>query len=140
MLPGAPTWHARSVVAPHILLRPDRPPPAPLVPAGCLLRPSHPADIDSLGALYFHSYDPGQACASLAEATADIRAAFAGEYGELCPAASLVAVTADQQIVAAIQVVKRASWPGTPDWLFVIELFAARAHRRRGLARSLIIR
>jgi N-alpha-acetyltransferase 10/11 len=124
----------------HTLIRSGGSTPAPLAPAaGYLLRPSQPADLESLGALYFHSYDRGQACASLAEAAADIRAAFAGEYGELWPEASLVTVTADHQIIGAIQIVKRALWPDTPDCPFVIELFTARAHRRRGVARSLVL-
>lgn len=138
MRPMCPSGTLGRVVL-HTLIRSDRSVPAPPVPAGCLLRPSRPTDLESLGALYFHSYEPGQACASLAEATADIRAAFAGEYGELWPQASLVAVTADRQIIAAIQIVKRAPWPDTPDCPFIIELFSARAHRRRGVARSLVL-
>jgi GNAT superfamily N-acetyltransferase len=112
---------------------------APAVPAGYLLRPCHADDIEELGRLYFHSYDPGQACASLPEAISDIHATFAGAYGELWPAASLVATTHEQHIVAAIQIVERAPWPDTPDCPFAIELFTARAHRRHGIARSLIL-
>jgi GNAT superfamily N-acetyltransferase len=121
------------------LIHPHRPTSAPVVPAGYLLRPCRTDDIEHLGRLYFHSYDPGQACANLTEAIADIHAAFAGDYGELWPAASLVATTRQQHIVAAIQVVTRAPWPDTPDCPFAIELFTARAHRRHGLARSLML-
>jgi ribosomal protein S18 acetylase RimI-like enzyme len=121
------------------LIRPDGPLPAPTTPAGYLLRPCRPGDAEQLGELYFHSYDPGRACATLPEAVADIRAAFAGDYGELWPAASLVATTAEQHVVAAIQVVGRAPWPDTPDCPFAIELFTARRHRRHGLARSLVL-
>ena len=67
------------------VIDPTEPAAQPLPPTGYLLRATAPADIEELGALYFHSYDPGQACADVAEAIADIRAAFAGEYGELCP-------------------------------------------------------
>ena len=35
---------------------------------------------------------------------------------------------------------RRAPWDGTPDCPFVIELFTARAFRRRGLARFLLDR
>lgn len=103
------------------------------------MRPCRPSDVDALGALYFHSYDPGQAGASVAEARADIQAAFDGAYGRLWPEASLVAMTAaDEQIVGAIQVVARAPWPDTPDCPFAIEVFTDRAHRRRGVARALL--
>jgi GNAT superfamily N-acetyltransferase len=120
------------------LVRPELPPPAVVTPAGYVLRACSPDDVEALGDLYFASYDPGEACATRGEAVADIRAAFAGEYGELWPEASLVATTADGDPVAAVQVVRRAPWPDTPDCPFVIELFTARGHRRRGLGRTLI--
>ena len=121
------------------LVRPDLPPPDAPVPAGYAVRACSPADVERLGDLYFDSYDPGEASATRAEAVADIRATFAGDYGELWPEASLVATTADGHLVAAIQVVRRAPWPDTPDCPFVIELFTARTHRRRGLARALVV-
>jgi 8-oxo-dGTP pyrophosphatase MutT (NUDIX family) len=120
------------------LIRADQPPPPTVAPAGYVLRACSPADIEALGDLYFASYDPGEAAATREEAVADIRAAFAGDYGELWPEASLVATTPAGDLAAAIQVVRRAPWPDTPDCPFVIELFTARAHRRRGLARALI--
>jgi len=122
------------------LVRPDLAHPPPVVPAGYALRACSPGDVEPLGDLYFASYDPGRASATREEAVADIRSAFAGGYGELWPEASLVATTtAAGDPVAAIQVVRRAPWPDTPDCPFVIELFTARAHRRRGLARALIV-
>lgn len=121
------------------LVRPAGAPPPPTVPVGYALRPCSPADVEPLGDLYFDSYDPGEASATRDEAVADIRAAFAGDYGELWPEASLVATASDGGApVAAIQVVRRAPWPDTPDCPFVVELFTDRAHRRRGLARALI--
>jgi ribosomal protein S18 acetylase RimI-like enzyme len=116
-------------------------------PDGYALRPCRAEDVRALGRLYFEAYDPGEACASLVEAETDIRATYEGEYGELWPAASLVAlVSADPvgadvvgaDVVGAVQVVRRAPWPDTPDCPFVIELFTDRAHRRRGLARALV--
>ncbi len=121
------------------LVRAKLPPPDAQVPAGYAVRACSPADVERLGDLYFDSYDPGEASATRAEAVADIRAAFAGDYGELWPEASLVATTADGDLVAAIQVVRRAPWPDTPDCPFVVELFTARAHRRQGLARALLV-
>lgn len=111
---------------------------APRPPHGYTLRPCRQSDIPDLGHLYFESYDPGVACATLAEAIADIEAAFAGAYGELWQEASQVAVAPDEQPVSAIQIVRRAPWEDTPDCPFITELFTARSHRRRGLARALV--
>ncbi len=76
------------------------------VPSGYATRECRQSDTDPLGRLYFAAYDPGQACATVAE--------------------------------AAMLTVQRAPWPDTPDCPFVIELFTARAHRGRGLARWLV--
>jgi N-alpha-acetyltransferase 10/11 len=108
------------------------------IPPGYTARECRRTDIDALGRMYFEAYDPGQACASLAEAVADVEASFAGEYSPLWPGASPMLVTDQQQPAAAIMVVERAPWPDTPDCPFIIELFTARAHRRRGLGRWLI--
>jgi N-alpha-acetyltransferase 10/11 len=107
------------------------------VPPGYRARECRRSDIDALGRLYFEAYDPGQASATVAEAVADIEASFAGKYGHLWPDFSLM-LLADQQPAAAILTVQRAPWPDTPDCPFVIELFTARAHRGRGLARWLV--
>ncbi len=116
-------------------------PPAGRTPPGMSsgfdVRPCRRSDIAALGELYFAAYDPGVAGANLAEATEDIAASYAGRYGELWPEASLVA-TAGSELVAAILVVQRAPWKDTPDCPFVIELFTARAHRRKGLASALL--
>lgn len=109
----------------------------PSIPNGCWVRECSPDDVPALGELYLRSYPPGVAGADLAEATADIAAAFAGEYGDLWHDASPV-VTCDGELVAAIQVVGRAPWDDTPDCPFVIELFVAPEQRHRGLARLLL--
>lgn len=109
------------------------------IPAGFMLRTGRAADVPALGELYLRSYPPGVAGADLAEATADIASAVAGEYGDLWPEASPV-VIGDGRIVAAIQVVRRAPWADTPDCPFAIELFVAPEHRRHGLARLLLHR
>lgn len=103
-------------------------------PAGLAMRSSRPADLAALGALYFAAYDPGIACDTLEEAVADVAASFAGEYGEYWPEASPV-VTSGGRIVNAVMTVRRAPWDDTPDCPFIIELFTARDHRRRGLGR-----
>ncbi|CAN5187311.1 hypothetical protein BH20ACT5_BH20ACT5_06050 [soil metagenome] len=107
--------------------------------AGYLLRAADVADVPALGGLYPRSYPPGVAGADLTDAIADITAAFGGEYGELCLAASPVLIH-DGAMIGAIQVVHRAPWPATPDCPFAIELFVAPEWRRRGLARLLLHR
>jgi N-alpha-acetyltransferase 10/11 len=109
-------------------------------PHGYVVRSCRPSDVEKLGHLYFESYDPPNACRDLAEAIADMEATFAGAYGELWQEASLVATAESGEIVAAIQVVHRAPWDDTPDCPFIIELFTARAHRRRGLGHALMLR
>jgi N-alpha-acetyltransferase 10/11 len=94
-------------------------------------------DIDELGRVYFEAYDPGTSWPTVEQATADVRSAFEGEYGELWKEASQV-VALDDAVVAAVLTVRRPPWDDTPDCPFIIDLFTDRAHRRRGLARALI--
>lgn len=108
-------------------------------PAEYEVRPCQPSDAEVLGRLYFEAHEPGVACETLEEAVADIRASFDGAYGPLWPAASL-AVDCGGKLVAAVFTVRRVPWDDTPDCPFIIELFTARAFRRRGLARVLVNR
>jgi ribosomal protein S18 acetylase RimI-like enzyme len=94
-------------------------------------------DTLALARLYFEAYDPGIASSTEAEAIEDIELTFNGGYGVLDVNLSRLAWSADQLVGAAL-VVERAPWPDTPDCPFVIELFTARAHRRRGLAQLLL--
>lgn len=110
----------------------------PALPPGYNLRPCRPSDVRDLGRLYFESYPRGVAGTNVSEAVADIEATFSGAYGELWRDASLVAFGGDEQLVASIQIVRRAPWEDTPDCPFVIELFTAPGHRRLGLARALL--
>jgi N-alpha-acetyltransferase 10/11 len=108
------------------------PPPYPI--RGCT-----DGDADALGRLYCEAHAPGAGCGSADEAIDDMRATFAGEYGELWQPASLVAER-DGEPVAAVLTVRQAPWPGAPDCPFVVELFTARPYRRRGLGRTLVRR
>jgi hypothetical protein len=81
-----------------------RPPAA--VPSGYALRSVTEADLNVLGHLYYDSYPPGVAGDNLDEAITDIEASFRGDYGELWPEASPVAVTAGE-LVAVIMTVTR---------------------------------
>ena len=114
---------------------------SPPLPPGYTLRPPTPDDAPALAQLYFATYPPGVACATLAEAQEDIRATFAGDYGDLWPDASaqiehlLATKLATPTLAAAVLTVHRAPWEGTPACPFIVELFTSPAHRRRGLAR-----
>ncbi len=142
-----------------ILLSTTRtPPPTPIpLPTSYFLRPPTLSDTSALAALYFTAYPAGIACATLDEATEDIRATFAGANGDFWPAASALiesgtipaqAVTPKLNephdscpgpaptLAAAIVTVHRAPWEDVPDCPFVIELFTAPSHRRQGLARA----
>jgi ribosomal protein S18 acetylase RimI-like enzyme len=108
----------------------------PAVP-GVVLRPPAVEDALPLGKLYFEAYDAGVAAATEREALEDIELTFAGEYGVLAPNLSRLAWNGDQ-LVGALLVVERAPWPDAPDCPFIIELFTARSHRRRGIAKLLL--
>jgi ribosomal protein S18 acetylase RimI-like enzyme len=114
------------------------PPAAYPCPDGYSVRPSEPADIDSLAALYFASCQPRAEVATPQQARSEMAASFAGEFGELWVALSLVAHDDERQPVSAIQVVRRAPWDDTPPGPFVIELFTSPDHRRQGLGRHLL--
>ncbi|MEY2475893.1 MAG: N-alpha-acetyltransferase 10/11, partial [Actinomycetota bacterium] len=94
-------------------------------------------DTEALGALYFDAYDPGSAATTLQDAVEDIEASFGGAYGQMWDEATRV-VTREGQIVAGVLTVVRAPWDDVPECPFVIELFTARAHRRRGLSSHLV--
>jgi GNAT superfamily N-acetyltransferase len=116
-----------------------RPPAAYPCPDGYSVRPSEPADIGALAPLYLASYQSSAEVATLQVARTEMAASFAGDFGPLWLDLSLVACDGEQRPVSAIQVVRRAPWDDTPPGPFVIELFTSPDHRRRGLARHLLI-
>jgi ribosomal protein S18 acetylase RimI-like enzyme len=107
------------------------------VPDGVHVRRVEPSDVGAIGRLYFAAYPRGVPGDSLEEAVSDITASFAGEYGEPWPDACLVAHCASGDLVGCVLTVARAPWSDTPDCPFVIELFTAAEHRRRGIGRAL---
>lgn len=119
-----------------ILIRPAAAVPARQVP-GVVLRPPAVEDAAALGRLYFEAYDPGVAAATEQEALEDINVSFEGGYGVLTPDLSRLAWDGGE-LAGALLVVERAPWPDTPDCPFIIELFTARSHRRRGIAKLLL--
>ena len=107
------------------------------LPSSYETRRTRVEDADELGRLYFEAYETGVACGFLREAIDEIRASFAGEYGELWPEASLV-VEHDHVPVGAILTVRQGPWKRTPDCPFIIDLFVDKSRRRRGLGRDLV--
>ena len=95
-------------------------------------------DIDSIGKLYFHSYDAGQACESEEGSILDIKNSFEGEYGLFWPQVSMVALD-NNKIIGSIMVVHKNSWDKKIDCPYIIELFVHRDYRKKGVAKSLIL-
>lgn len=117
----------------------DDPPQALPLPPGYQSRPCQPNDIEALGTVYFAAFERGEADATVEDAIEDIGAFFGGEYGEVLGGATQL-VQLGGELAAAILTVRCSPWSDTPDCPFVIELFTARGHRRRGLARVLLQR
>lgn len=104
--------------------------------ADLTMRPITADDLDSVGAVYASSY-PGGTAGSVEEATADVAASWAGEYGRWRRDASVLAEH-DGAVVGAVLVVDDPPWPDVTDPTFVIDLFVAPAARRRGFAGALL--
>lgn len=101
------------------------------------LRASTPADLEAIGGLYFDSYPPGVACATLDEAIDDVRLSFEGGYGEYWHGASPVLERAEE-VVGAVMTVRRPIWEDVADRPFIIEVLVDPGHRRQGVARALM--
>ncbi|WP_090768553.1 GNAT family N-acetyltransferase [Nonomuraea maritima] len=119
------------------LMATAQPTDRPMLPVGLTLRVPAVSDAEELGRLYFESFPPGVACASLTEAVDEVRAAFKGEFGDLWIEASGV-IESQDELVAAILVVHRAPWPDTPDCPFITDLYTAPSRRRQGFGRLLL--
>ena len=102
-----------------------------------VVRPMTRADVGAVGRLYFAAYPPGVAGETVEEATADVAASLAGEYGSFRRDASLVAEIGDE-LAAAVVVVDDPPWDDVPPGPFVIDLFTGDAHRGRGIGRALM--
>jgi ribosomal protein S18 acetylase RimI-like enzyme len=95
--------------------------------------------MDRLAESWHCAYEPEGYSQGVAAALADMEATFAGEYGRLWLAASLVAEAANGTLASIVQVVTHAPWPDVPDSPFIIEAFTRPEYRRSGLARTLLI-
>jgi GNAT superfamily N-acetyltransferase len=116
----------------------DLPGPHEIAAAGdYVVRATAVEDIDELARTYLAAYPPNVGAVDLPVARLAMEQTFRGDYGELWPAVSPVAMTGDR-IAAVVQVVVRAPWPGTPACPFAVEVFTHPAHRRIGLGRALL--
>ena len=111
---------------------PTRPLPSDLSVVSC-----DQVSATAMGELQYMAYQRPARPASVEAARDDNQAALDGDYGELIPEASLV-VLAGAEPVAVIQTVLRAPWDDVQAGPFIIELFTAPAHQRRGLGRFLL--
>jgi ribosomal protein S18 acetylase RimI-like enzyme len=96
------------------------------------------ADVPALAALYLRVHRSGNL--TLNDATAEMRSAFDGTWGELWPEAS-PAAWRGQEVVALVQTVHRpskGSMPAAPDCPWLIDVFTDPRYRRTGLARGLM--
>lgn len=125
-------------MANHLLVAPLPPAaPAPEV-TGVRLTPIGRKDVDAVGRLYWEVYGAADGETTLDEAVADVVRALDGGYGRLVPEASLVAWASDD-VVGSVLTVVEAPWPDVPRGAFIIDLFVADSHRRRGLGTALVL-
>lgn len=113
----------------------DAPEPPPGRP-GVVIRPIEESDLAAVGRLYGACYPAGEV-GDEAEAVADVRASWRGEYGAWSREASLLAEVGGR-LVAAVLVVDRPPWDDAADLVFVIDLFTEPARRQRGLGEVLV--
>ena len=117
--------------------------PVPAVPGG--LGPGYriisvrEVEPDLLAEAFAYAYGPQAFPLGASQARAEIQEAFDGGFGQLIPAASLVAITSGQ-VAGVVMTVRRAPWPDIPSGPFIIDLFSTPGHRRRGVARYLLHR
>lgn len=99
--------------------------------------PLQPQQREQVANLYHASYPAHIGAATIEEALAEMDATYAGEYGDLISAASVVALC-DEQAVGSIQVVHRSLWDPELDCPFIIELFVRPEVREQGIGRTLL--
>lgn len=112
------------------------PPRAPGLPASVVVRPIQQADLEAVGRLYWASYPEGEV-GDVADATADVRSSWDGEYGTWLHQASLLAEKNGSPI-AAILTVDGPPWDDVSDLIFIIDLFTDPTHRRCGVGEMLV--
>ncbi|MDO5677028.1 MAG: GNAT family N-acetyltransferase [Propionibacteriaceae bacterium] len=122
---------------PSDLLSLTLPATAPEPAPGIRLRPMSEADAEALAHLYLAAYPPEVGAADLEEAREEMRASFAGEYGELRPDASLLALI-DGDPAGAVMTTTHSIWDEDLEGPFIIDLFADPQFQGRGVGRALV--
>jgi GNAT superfamily N-acetyltransferase len=113
--------------------------PAAVLPPGTQLRQLAAQDAADLGQLYVRSYPPDVIDGMDADAAiGDMVDTFNGAYGVIMPEATLGAFVAGH-LVAVVMTVAQSPWDDLPRGPLIIEVFADPAHRRRGLARAVLL-
>lgn len=110
--------------------------PIPAVAASAALRPITAGDLDDVGTLYAHCH-PVEDVGEEADAIADVRASWDGEYGRWLPEASLVAEI-DGALAGAILTVEHPPWPDVQHLVFIIDCFVGPDWRGHGVGAALI--
>jgi GNAT superfamily N-acetyltransferase len=93
------------------------------------------SDVPALAAVYRLAY--GADSVTPEAAATEMESAFDGTWGLLWGDASPVALV-DDELVAAVQTVRRPSWDDAPGCPWVIEVFTDPRHRRQGFAGALL--
>lgn len=106
------------------------------VPDSVVVRPIEDTDLEAVGRLYWASYPKGEV-GEEADAIADVRASWDGEYGTWLHQGSLLAQE-DGSPIAAVLTVDAPPWDDVSELIFVIDLLTDPAHRGRGIGELLV--
>ena len=94
-------------------------------------------DLNPLAWLYLIIYPSRIGSGKYSEVLSEIAATFEGDYGVLCPGASLVA-EAGGRLAGAVLTVERSIWDEGLEGPFIIDLFVDPQLRSRGIGRALM--
>lgn len=122
---------------PSDLLSLALPASAPEPAVGITIRPISEADSGALAHLYLAAYPPEIGAADFEAAREEMRASFAGEYGNLRRDASFLAQI-DGEPAGAIMTTEHSIWDEGLEGPFIIDLFADPRFHGRGLGRALV--
>lgn len=123
---------------PNSLMLSNAEPPVSHEPIpGVQFRPIAREDLPAVGEAYWRTYLGTPDEMSLDEATADVMAAWQGDYGRLLTSSSFGAWR-DGLLAGAILTVSDAPWDDVPRGPFIIDLFVLPAYRRSGIGRALV--
>jgi GNAT superfamily N-acetyltransferase len=108
-----------------------------VVPGGVAIRVLEEGDLSQVAEAYWRTYLGTADEMSRADAAAEIRGSWDGEYGRLLAGGSMGAWF-DGVLAGAVLTVQDAPWPDVPPGPFIIDLFVVPPQRRRGIGRALV--